>query len=231
MSEPLRLSGTLGLGRLRRGTAVQPRPVCQPLCSQGAAAARSATLEAAIGGVRPACGADQRRRPAKPPDILEFQVAMLEDDALTGPAFDAIRRRQASRLAWRTRSTPRSPATRRRTTTISARGPPTCAISRDQVLRALTEEATSTAPRRHPLRRGHRADALSGDRLEVRRRHRAAKAGSPASHVAMLARSRGVPMVVASTGDAPAVPGTSTGCGTIGCGVTPSAPNWLSPQT
>ena len=121
---------------------------------------------------------------------------MLEDEALTEPAFAAIAAGHGGRRAWATPSTPRSPATRRPTTTISAPAPPTCKDIRDRVLRALTGDGGDDAARRArscsartSRRRASWTDWSRGGGIAL-------SAGSPASHVAMLARARGVPMVV-----------------------------------
>ena len=57
--------------------------------------------------------------------MLEFQLAMLADDSLSGPAFDAIGAGATADEAWSDALAGRSPATKRRTTNISARAPPT----------------------------------------------------------------------------------------------------------
>ncbi len=140
--------------------------------------------------------------PGEAAEILEFQLAMLEDDALTGPAYAAIAAGQAADAAW--------------TKTLDgeilgyeasdqdyfrARAADIRDI-RDQVLRALMDDAASVAPAGAILYGGDIAptrflatDWSFGGGIAL-------KEGSPASHVAMLARSRGVPMVVGLGGDA-----------------------------
>ena len=102
-AEPLRLQGHFGLGRLCRGPAVRPRPAARALCRQGdRRRARSAALEAAIASARRS-GSPTLIETAdgEAADILEFQLAMLEDDALTGPAFAAIAPGTPADAAWR----------------------------------------------------------------------------------------------------------------------------------
>jgi phosphotransferase system enzyme I (PtsI) len=137
--------------------------------------------------------------------ILEFQLAMLEDEALTGPAFAAIPSGMPADMAWRQvldaeiagYETSDQDYFRARAADIRD--------IRDRVLRALTEEDESTAPAGAILygediapTRFLETDWSAGGGIAL-------KAGSTASHVAMLARSRGVPMVV-GLGSSPASP-------------------------
>ena len=71
-------------------------------------------------------------------EILEFQLALLDDPALAEPAFAAIETgdRRESRLAG-VRSTARSPSTRRPRTTISRPAPAICATCRSVCSPAL----------------------------------------------------------------------------------------------
>jgi phosphotransferase system enzyme I (PtsI) len=156
-------------------------------------------------------------------DILEFQLAMLADDALSEPALAAIGQGSDAASAW----------TRALDTEIAgyeasdddyfrARSADLRDI-RDRVLRVLTGAGSSDTPT---------GAILAGDDIAPTRFLEtdwtkgggiALSAGSSASHVAMLARSRGVPMVVglgdglaALSGDIllDAKSGTVTGCAT-----------------
>ncbi len=134
-------------------------------------------------------------------DILEFQLAMIEDDALTGPAFAAIAEGSGADAAWKTAldaeltgyETSHEEYFRARAADIRD--------IRDQVLRALVTGASTSAPAGAILfgsdigpTRFLQTDWSLGGGIAL-------KAGSSASHVAMLARSRGVPMAV-GLGDA-----------------------------
>lgn len=129
-------------------------------------------------------------------DILEFQIAMLEDDALSGPAFAQIDAGHPADAAWRQAldaeiagyETSDQDYFRARAADIRD--------IRDQVLRALTEDGDIAIPPGAILygediapTRFLETDWSGGGGIAL-------KAGSTASHVAMLARSRGVPMVV-----------------------------------
>ncbi|WP_181175990.1 phosphoenolpyruvate--protein phosphotransferase [Mesorhizobium sp. B2-3-4] len=128
--------------------------------------------------------------------ILEFHIAMLEDDALSGPAFASIASGKAADAAWRQAlgaeiagyEASDQDYFRARATDLRD--------IRDQVLRALTEDDQRAAPAGAIL---YGADIAPTRFLQTDWSHGggiALKAGSTASHVAMLARSRGVPMVV-----------------------------------
>ncbi|MET1026440.1 MAG: phosphoenolpyruvate--protein phosphotransferase [Dongiaceae bacterium] len=142
--------------------------------------------------------------------ILEFQSAMLEDEALAEPAFDAIEKGVAAERAWQLAldsqiadyAASEDDYFRARTADLQD--------IRDRVLRHLTGDEASTAPVGAIFLgedltpslfmsqdwRGGGAIALSK--------------GSPSSHVAMLARARQVPMVVGLGIDVgQVVPGTT----------------------
>lgn len=128
--------------------------------------------------------------------ILEFQLAMLEDDALTGPAFAAIAEGRPANDAW-----------------ISAIDAEIVGYDvsdddyfraraadmkdiRAQVLRALVDEGEEASPPGAILFGDDIAPTRFLDTDWSKGGGIALRAGSSASHVAMLARSRGVPMVV-----------------------------------
>lgn len=129
-------------------------------------------------------------------DILEFQIAMLGDDVLSSPAFAAIRIGLPADKAWRQAldaeiagyDASEQDYFRARAADIRD--------IRDQVLRALSEDGDVQAPAGAIFygediapTRFFETDWSCGGGIAL-------KAGSTASHVAMLARSRGVPMVV-----------------------------------
>ena len=121
---------------------------------------------------------------------------MLEDDALTGPAFAGIAEGLPADAAWTTAldaeivgyEASEEEYFRARSADIRD--------IRDQVLRALMDEAGSASPAGAIL---YGSDIAPTRFLETdwgQGGGIALKAGSSASHVAMLARARGVPMVV-----------------------------------
>ncbi|MCB1378666.1 MAG: phosphoenolpyruvate--protein phosphotransferase [Alphaproteobacteria bacterium] len=129
-------------------------------------------------------------------EILAFQIAMLEDDALRAPALDAIASGQPADCAWS------------EALDAEIHG---YEVSDDEYFRARAADLKDI--RNRVLRRlsgaeGRRPggsgvfvgeDMAPTDFLEIDWSHGGAIAlwgGSPSSHVAMLARSRGIPMVV-----------------------------------
>src|SRR6266566_3668501 len=127
--------------------------------------------------------------------ILAFQIALVEDDNLTAPAFASIAGGEAANRAW-------SAAIDSEITSYEGASDPYFRARasdlrdlRDRVLRHLTGEADQTVPAGvivaaddMPPSMFLTTDWRDGG-LVLRR-------GSPSSHVAILARSRGVPMIV-----------------------------------
>jgi phosphotransferase system enzyme I (PtsI) len=137
--------------------------------------------------------------------MLEFQLAMLDDEALAAPSLAAIADGAPADTAW-TRALDAEIAGYESSEDeyFRARAADLRDI-RDQVLRALTETAACAAPPGAILfgddiapTRFLETDWSQGGGIALSR-------GSTASHVAMLARARGIPMVV-GLGDADAAP-------------------------
>jgi phosphotransferase system enzyme I (PtsI) len=128
--------------------------------------------------------------------ILEFQVAMLEDEELVAPAYRQITLGTDASSAW-------SDAVKQQIASYEsgadeyfrARAADLCDL-RDEVLRHLSGDADRQLPDGAVLAG---EDVTPSRFLSVdwaRGGGIALFAGSPSSHVAMLARSRGVPMIV-----------------------------------
>lgn len=128
--------------------------------------------------------------------IIEFQIAMLEDEALAEPAIEAITKGATASLAW-------SQAMEAQIADYSgaedeyfrARAADLVDL-RDRVLRHLAGQMEGTIPPGSILvgsditpSRFLATDWSAGGGIAL-------TAGSAASHVAMLARARGVPMLV-----------------------------------
>jgi phosphoenolpyruvate-protein phosphotransferase (PTS system enzyme I) len=129
-------------------------------------------------------------------DILEFQVAMLEDDALAEGAYDAISAGIAADHAWRSALDAEISGYRDATDEYFRARAADLADIRDRVLSHLS--GTDTA-------RISGDSIVAGDDISptiflaadwTRGGAIALAGGSPSSHVAMLARARGAPMVV-----------------------------------
>ena len=144
------------------------------------------------------------REPQGGADCLEFQLALLDDEALTGPLRAEIGRGVAGDLAWR-RATDALIAdyAEHPSEYVRARSLDVADL-RDRVLQALDEERAPPAP---PPGAIVVADDLPPSRfLEIDWSQGGGVAlarGSALSHTAILARARGVPMLV-QVGEVPA---------------------------
>src|SRR5258708_6678971 len=127
--------------------------------------------------------------------ILAFQIALLEDENLAAPAFARIASGEVANRAWSAAIDPEiasyeeagDPYFRARASDLRD--------LRDRVLRHLAGEADQTVPAGVIVAAEDMPPSMflatdwCGGGLVLRR-------GSPSSHVAILARSRGVPMIV-----------------------------------
>src|SRR5437660_6288132 len=127
--------------------------------------------------------------------ILAFQIALLEDDSLAAPAFARIAAGETAHLAWSAAIDPEiasyetadDPYFRGRASDLRD--------LRDRVLRQLAGEADQIVPPGVILA----ADDLPPSTFlatDWREGGLVLRRGSSSSHVAILARSRGVPMIV-----------------------------------
>lgn len=129
-------------------------------------------------------------------EILEFQIAMLGDDALAEAAFAELENGEAAAIAWRAALDAQVAEYARAEDEYFRARASDLADIRDRVLDQLQGRAVSLPPRGAiylaedlPPSRFLACDWSSGGGIAL-------TGGSPSSHVAMLARARGVPMVV-----------------------------------
>ena len=130
-------------------------------------------------------------------DILEFQVAMLGDDALAEGAYDAIAAGLAADHAWRSALDAEIAGYRAAEDEYFRARAADIVDIRDRVLAHLSGVSTVTKITGGSIVAGDdispstflAADWTRGGAIAL-------AAGSPSSHVAMLARARGAPMVV-----------------------------------
>jgi phosphotransferase system enzyme I (PtsI) len=164
---------------------------------RGDAAQEAALLDRAIAAAREDVAALAAASGGAAADILGFQVALLEDPALAEPAHAAIVAGEPADSAWRTAmdaeiegyATSDDEYFRARTADL--------ADIRDRVLALLTGGADAASVPHGailladdlPPSRFLAVDWSGGGGVVL-------AAGSPSSHVAMLARARGVPMAV-----------------------------------
>ncbi|MEO5759015.1 MAG: phosphoenolpyruvate-utilizing N-terminal domain-containing protein, partial [Mesorhizobium sp.] len=196
MPEPLKLQGISASAGYAEGPLFDLDRIAASYVGKGSADDEKAALETAIAIATGRLTALFETADGDAADILEFQIAMLGDEALSGPAFAAIASGQPADAAWRQAldaeiadyETSDQDYFRARAADIRD--------IRDQVLRALTWDGEVPTPAGAILygddiapTRFLETDWSTGGGIAL-------KAGSTASHVAMLARSRGVPMVV-----------------------------------
>jgi phosphotransferase system enzyme I (PtsI) len=128
--------------------------------------------------------------------ILEFQVAMLEDDSLAAPAFAAITGGTDAATAWSGALADQIADYESADDSYFRARSADLRDIRDSVLRALAGVRTGKAPAGAIL---YGSDITPTQFLAMDWKQGGGivlKHGSSASHVAMLARSRGVPMLV-----------------------------------
>jgi phosphotransferase system enzyme I (PtsI) len=162
----------------------------------GDPAQESAALKAAIEGATAELAELIEAEQGEAADILEFQVAMLEDDALAEGAFRAISTGTPADQAWRSVLDAEIAGYR---------------SAEDEYFRARVADLVDIRDRVLVCLNGAEKSAITGGSivagddispsafLAADWRHGGAivlAAGSSSSHVAMLARARGTPMVV-----------------------------------
>lgn len=203
MPAPLRLQGIPASAGYAEGPLFDLDLPPVVYAGKAGAAEELKSLKAAIGKAVSRLVAMVETADSDAAGILEFHIAMLEDDALSGPAFASIAAGHAADDAWR-QALDAEIAGYEASDQDYFRARATDLLDiRDQVLRALTNDGGGTTPTGAILygediapTRFLETDWSAGGGIAL-------KAGSTASHVAMLARSRGVPMVV-GLGELPA---------------------------
>ncbi len=139
-------------------------------------------------------------------EILEFQIAMLGDETLAEPAVAAIAEGAAAELAWAAALDAQiADYTGAEDEYLRARAADLEDL-KDRVLNALSGRQLETVPAGTVL---VARDLPPSRFLGIEWRDGAAialAAGSPTSHVALLARARGIPMVVGLGSDVLGVP-------------------------
>ncbi|MGX9142334.1 phosphoenolpyruvate--protein phosphotransferase [Mesorhizobium sp. 128a] len=205
MPEPLRLQGISASAGYAEGPLFNLDRGLARYTGKATAGEEKAALKAALASATDRLTTLIETADDEAAGILEFQLAMLEDEALTGPAFAAIPSGMPADTAWRQALDAEIAGYETSDQDYFRARAADMRDIRDRVLRALTEEQESTAPAGAILygediapTRFLETDWSAGGGIALR-------AGSTASHVAMLARSRGVPMVV-GLGSSPANP-------------------------
>jgi phosphotransferase system enzyme I (PtsI) len=163
---------------------------------KGSPDGEKAALQAAIGSAMERVDALAAAASGEAAEILEFQTAMLGDDSLAEAAFAAIAAGQPADASWRAALNDQIAGYEASEEEYFRARAADLRDIRDQVLRALSSTDAESVPAGALL---FGADITPTIFLETDWSQGggiALTAGSPSSHVAMLARSRGVPMVV-----------------------------------
>lgn len=206
MPGPLRLQGVSASAGYAEGPLFDLDHAKASYAGKASASEERAALEAAIAIATARLVAMIETVDGDAAGILEFHTAMLEDDALSRPAFASIDSGQSAYSAWREALDAEISGYEASDQDYFRARAADLRDIRDQVLRALTLDSGGAAPAGCIFygediapTRFLETDWSNGGGIAL-------TAGSTASHVAMLARSRGVPMVVGLNGS-PANPG------------------------
>jgi phosphoenolpyruvate-protein phosphotransferase (PTS system enzyme I) len=190
----------LAMGALVR-LAAHTQPVAETVESAGAEKLR---LEAAIGQAKGELSVLIAANDAMGADILEFQRELLDDVALAEAAFTAIAGGSGAVAAWRTALGEQISVYESADDDYFRARAGDLADLRDRVIAALTG-ANDGAREELPEGAILLADDLTPSRFLAMDWQRlggaALTAGSRASHVAMLARARGVPLLTGLQGE------------------------------
>lgn len=183
---------TVGTIRIERSDRRSRRPAGTPAEER---AAMKAALARALADVRRLiAGSDTLAA-----EILEFQEALLEDDDLLAPVFGAIDAGRPAHDSWAEKLDEEMTAYRAGNDAYMAARAEDLRDLQQRVLRALTGEQT-TASAADGSDGILVAESLTPSRfVEIdwsRFAGAAVRDGSPTSHVAILARARGVPLLV-----------------------------------
>jgi phosphotransferase system enzyme I (PtsI) len=179
--------------------AVASRPVGDP-------ETEAVRLRAAVAGAIAELEEVSRQATEDAREIIEFQIAMLGDDALAEPAFADIATGESADAAWRAALDSQVEDYAETEDEYFRARSADLADLRDRVLRILAGEEQQSVPSGTVL---VALDLPPSRFLGITWQAGSAIAlagGSPTSHVALLARARGVPMVVGLGADVMAVP-------------------------
>ena len=197
-AETLRLRGRAAAPGLAAGPLARLADAAHAGSARGSPEAERAALSQAIATAVCDLGSLAASQPGEAAEILEFQIALLEDENLSAPAFAEIDAGAAALPAWtRAIDAQIDDYTAAEDPYFRARASDLADLC-DRVSRALggRGEAILALPDNAVL---VASDLLPSRFLRIDWTHMggiALTGGSSASHVAMLARARGVPMVV-----------------------------------
>jgi phosphotransferase system enzyme I (PtsI) len=179
------------------GPLVTVTPATRSRVASGAVEVEAEALRAALVKARHDLRQLVERSPGETAEILGFQIALLEDDALAEPAFAAIAEGSAAHVSWQAAMDAEAAGYEASADEYFRARAADLRDIRDRVLGILSGSVADTA---FPPGAIVAAIDLPPSRfLAIDWSHGGAlvlTSGSATSHVAMLARSRGVPAVV-----------------------------------
>jgi phosphotransferase system enzyme I (PtsI) len=196
MRSPVELAGRAASRGIFSGPIVQIRGPGRPLRKPGPAESECALLQSAITTSAAGIAALMETVEGEAAEMLAFQIAMLEDDSLSAPAFAAIARGTSAEDAWSAALDGEIAGYISSDNDYFRARAADLKDIRDRVLRNLSGGGQPGV---------HGPAIMVGEdmppSLFLERDWSAGGAlalaeGSPSSHVAMLARALGVPMVV-----------------------------------
>jgi phosphoenolpyruvate-protein phosphotransferase (PTS system enzyme I) len=204
-----RLSGLAASTGLAFGPAVRFRAVGEMRREKGPVASERQALADAVSASLDAVTTLAENLEGEAADIVGFQVALLEDEALTESAYAAIEGGAAADTAWGQAMADEIAGYEASADPYFRARAADLADIRDRVLRQFFDlpELTSAPPGAIILAQDLPPSAFLGIDWS-RGGGIVLGAGSPTSHVAMLARGRSVPMVVGIGSEWEAVSGT-----------------------
>lgn len=204
-----RLSGLAASAGLAFGPAVTFRALGEMRREKGPVAREKQALAAAVFASLEAVTALAGRLEGEAADIVGFQAALLEDDALTEGSYTAIEGGAAADVAWRQAMAEEIAGYEASEDSYFRARAADLADIRDRVLRQLFDlpEMASAPPGAIILAQDLPPSAFLGIDWS-RGGGIVLGSGSPTSHVAMLARGRSVPMVVGIGSEWQAISGT-----------------------
>jgi phosphotransferase system enzyme I (PtsI) len=196
MSGPLRLTGTPASGGYAEGPIFCLDSDVAGYVAKASADAEAQALKGAIEAASEQLAVLAAASTGEAADMLEFQSAMLADESLSDPAFKALKAGSPADKAWSDALAGQIEGYEAADDEYFRARAADLRDIRQQVLDALTAAGERAAPPGAILfgediapTRFLATDWSAGGGIALSK-------GSSASHVAMLARSRGVPMVV-----------------------------------
>jgi phosphoenolpyruvate-protein phosphotransferase (PTS system enzyme I) len=191
-----RVEGRLAAPGIALGWLVRLKPAKHDARQHRSAAEEHQALADALAASQQALGLLARDAgDADAEAILAFQMALLEDDNLAAPAFALIKAGEAANRAWSKAIDPEIASYEEASDPYFRARASDLRDLRDRVLRHLAGETDQAVPPGVIVAADDMPPSLflatdwRDGGLVLRR-------GSPSSHVAILARSRGVPMIV-----------------------------------